>query len=672
MNHLLLCLALLFSEACAAANSSAGTYCLDIRFDLARGRLIGRAQITPARPSTFEIDLDGLQVVSAEADGSPAAWPSSDQVSWQLQVRKRLVIEYETDGSGNDDFNILPHDIRLGGNWYPAVHGFFRYQLGAVTPTGWQAVSEANAIQVRKAADGLKHAFVFPYALPHRDGITFVASDRFVVNRVRYRSIDVYTYLLKEDADRAKRFLDKIAEYLARFERQFGPYPYRRLSIVEQFGVGGHSLPTYVVLPPNDIRSDSWEDSSLGHEIAHQWLGNLVFTDWSRGNWNEGMTIYMADYLTAETSNAGWECRRRMLLRYGNNIHSDNNFPLASFIGKETATDKFIGYGKSGMVFHMLRRELGDRQFFAGVRMFVKKDRFRAASWSDIRSAFEGVAGRPLGWFFRQWTQESALPSFEVESAKARKLPLRSVVETVIRQSVPAFRLRMPVTWTFADGHVAHEIVTLTGTRTTVRRSFTDPPVQITLDEAFDLFRTLQPSEYPPTIERLLTRESIGFVVSPTLPDYYDPVINDLEGLGERVVRMNVRDPPRSTVIRPIDAPRPEATGHWRRFAEDSGSDVRQRVESLVLLGRSPMAARLIPDVPSTGDFQFVVRQHPADQSRYVGLIDAQDAAAVAVARELLPNLWCYSKVVIRNGKVVERTVLDSQRGIKAAIELLE
>lgn len=667
-----------------AGAQAAGTYRLDVAFDLAHSRLMGTADILPAHPGRLKVDLEELKILSIEADGHPVLVPANADAPLEVSVRRRLRIGYEADYPETGGEQISPAGIVLGGAWYPVVRGRYRYRLRAVLPEGWQAVSEADAVRREAAPDGVRHEFVFRHPLPHQDGISLVASDRFVVNHRKYRDIDLYTYFLPEDAHHAGRFLDQAAEYLARFERRLGPYPYRRFSMVEHIPAGAHSLPTYIVLGREHIRAEAWEDTSLDHEIAHQWLGNTVFTDYGSGNWNEGLTIYVADYLSMEAAGRGWECRRRMLAGYGNNIPAGKATPLAEFLDKDdNRAAKFIGYGKSGMVFHMLRRELGDARFFAGLRRFVAAYRFRVASWHDIRKSFEAAAGRPLDWFFAQWVWRTETPNLDIGSIEARKLSGGGVyVETVLTQLAQgekrsAFRLRLPLVWRFADGRSLREAVAVSGERTVLRRTFADTPVEIVLDEEFDVFRTLHQEEIPPTIERLLTRERILYVSDKALPSYYQPVTEHLAQLDRRVMAMSIEDmgarSGRSMRARPfVDG---GSAGRWQAvnaLEADAPASPGMRADSVLVLDRAnTMLARLIPaPPPAAGDFEITVAPHPRDPRRLVGLIHAQSEAAVTAALEALPTLWRFSRVVLKEGRVIEKSVADTPRGVRRKIVL--
>lgn len=669
----------------AAGAQAAGTYRLDVAFDLARSRLMGTADILLARPGRVEVDLGKLKILSIEADGHPVVVPATADVPMEISVRRRLRFGYQADYPAEGEEQISSAGIVLDGAWYPVVRGSYRYRLRAVLPAGWQAVSEADAVRREVVPDGVRHEFLFSHSLPHQQGISLVASDRFVVRHRKYRDIDLYTYFLPEDARHAGRFLDKAAEYLARFERRLGPYPYRRFSIVEHIPAGAHSLPTYIVLGRDNVRAEAWEDTSLDHEIAHEWLGNMAFTDYGSGNWNEGLTLYVADYLSSEAAGRGWECRRRILAGYANNIPADKATPLVEFIDRDdNHAAKFVGYGKSAMVFHMLRQELGDARFFAGLRRFVAEHRFRVTSWNDIRKSFEATAGRPLDWFFAEWVWRAEAPKLDIASIEARKLSGGGgvYVEAVITQGAagegqPAFRLHLPLVWRFADGRSVRETVEVSAERTVLRRSFAETPVEIALDEDFDVFRILQDAEYPPTIERLLTRERILYVTYDNLPSYYQPIMEHLAQLDRRVMAMSVEDmgPPSGRSMRARPFVEGGSARRWQAvnaLEADAPAASGMRADSVLVLDRAnPMLTRLIPaPPPAAGDFEVTVAPHPRDARRLVGLVHAESEEAVTAALEAMPNLWCFSRVVLKQGRVIEKSVADTPRGITRQIAL--
>jgi len=71
-------------------------------------------------------------------------------------------------------------------------------------------------------------------------------------------------------------------------------------------------------------------------------------------------------------------------------------------------------YQKGGFVLHMLRRELGDSDFFRGLRIYFHAHEFGNATSADLRDALEQSSGRPLHWFFDQWLRRPGYPELTV------------------------------------------------------------------------------------------------------------------------------------------------------------------------------------------------------------------------------------------------------------------
>jgi hypothetical protein len=661
----LLMLSCLF--AVSAVSAAEAEYRLAVAFDLPGGRVLGEAEILPARPGRMVIPRGDLIWKAVEVDGKAIRLPEADQETLTLSVRRRVRIRYETVYPLDGEEQVSARGIVLSGEWYPVVPGTFRYRLKARLPAGWEAVSEANSIRRRALEDGVEFSFDFPIRLPHEEGISLVASDRFVIRRGKYRDIDLFAYFLPEDAGHADRFLAKAAEHLERFERQLGPYPYRRFSMVEHAPAGAHSLPGYIVLGHDEIRAERWEDAALDHEIAHQWFGNSVFNDYGGGNWNEGLTLYVADYLSAEAAGEGWKCRRRMLAGYGNNIPRGKAYPLVKFEEKEDRASKFIGYAKAAMVFHMLRLELGDARFFAGLKRFVAANRFRVASWKDVERAFAPEDGRPLARFFAQWLHRADMPALRLSGVRAAAVPEGFRLEFTLGQSTLPYHLNVPINIRFADGSSVRQTIQLDKAALTVRKIFAVQPMEVVVDEDFEVFRALAEAEYPPTIERLLTREKIGIVADAEGAGRYAPLMESLAGLQGRVMAMQLGDTAsrfaggrgrQQPSRRPWHALNPAA------LADESAA----RPDSIVVLGRdNPAVARLFSGVVlPQADFALSVVPHPHDPRRLAALVHATSEEAVRAAVEALPNLWCLTTVAMREGRMIVREEAEMPRGIRA------
>ena len=108
------------------------------------------------------------------------------------------------------------------------------------------------------------------------------------------------TYFTGANRDLSSAYLDAAIRYLKLYSDLFGPYPFPKFAVVENFFPTGYGFPSYTLLGSSVLRLPFILSSSLGHEIAHCWWGNGVQVDYQSGNWSEALTTYVADYLYKE------------------------------------------------------------------------------------------------------------------------------------------------------------------------------------------------------------------------------------------------------------------------------------------------------------------------------------------------------------------------------------
>ena len=476
-----------FIASSASEASKLPEYRLDVIIDVETSSLTGRAELYFPLSQELVLSLSELIIRDISLDNRPVDFANKEVLRLVVNKGSRLVIHYGAIFKGSNSNIIDDRGIALRGVWYPHAEGRFIYKLKANLPNGYIALSEAERVKKDKHMGKELYDFHFPYPLYDSDGISLIASKDFVVNHELFDGIEIYTYLLPTEAHLSKTFIEHTKRYLKRYNRLLGRYPYRRLSIVEHFDSAGYSLPTYVFLGKEDFKLPI-EKTPLGHEIVHQWFGNYVFTDYDHGNWNEGFTIYFADHLQEELNGMGWKCRRRILSGFKSHVKRDIDFPLADFTERYDLISRSIGYGKSAMVVHMLRRIAGDKAFYRAIRDFVMQNRFRVATWRDIQRAFEHSTKMELGWFFDQWVYDTGTPELSLSLVKIQEQRGRYDIEFSINQRETDFRMPVNVSFHTEKGAMRQTFwVERQADRFTV--SLNDKPKKMVLDEDYDLFR---------------------------------------------------------------------------------------------------------------------------------------------------------------------------------------
>jgi len=213
----------------------------------------------------------------------------------------------------------------------------------------------------------------------------------------------LHIYLMKPDSRLAEVLLEKLSEYLKRYESDLGPYPFQSFSVVESPDEIGFAFPQMTWIGSQLLRFPFILTTSLPHELLHQWWGTSVYVDYDTGNWCEGLTSFGADYALLD-ENGKKLYRLKALTNYANYVKSGQDLSLAQFVSRgEDRSLQAIGYDKALMVFVMLEQQVGETAFRKALQSFYKTYRFKKASWNDLFAILEKVSGRNLQGFKKFW-----------------------------------------------------------------------------------------------------------------------------------------------------------------------------------------------------------------------------------------------------------------------------
>jgi len=366
-------------------------YALQVDVDVQQHALQGTVQLRSSTAVT--LDLHTAHLTNLQVAG--VAQAATARLSLTLQAEVPLTLSYRY--AAQADNRIDAEQITLTGLWYPQPDGLAHYQVSALLPTGFIANAEADQIHRTDGPSGWQFAFEFPYP---QAALTLVASPHYVRQTAQYREVLLETYFFPSEASLADAYLSAVQKYLALYEALLGPYPYRRFAVVANPASSGWSMPTYTLLGSRLMRLPFILDSSLGHEILHEWFGNWVYADTRQGNWTEGLTTYLADHHYAALKGEGSAYRRQILSDYAAYVQPAEALAIQEFQSRHHKADSAVGYGKTAMLFHMLRQRLGDAAFFAGLKRLLADKAFQYASWTDLRQAFETAGNTDLqAWF---------------------------------------------------------------------------------------------------------------------------------------------------------------------------------------------------------------------------------------------------------------------------------
>lgn len=391
----------------------------------------------------------------------------------------------------------------LGGGayWYPVPAEIPKKRSVTVTaPAGIEAVTAGRRLS-RETAGGVTRSV---WEESHPVGLLSLCAGPYRVEERRVGEVTLYSYLYPANEALSAKYLEAAGKYISFYSDLFGPYPFEKFAVVENFFPTGYGFPSFTLLGGSVIRLPFIIETSFPHEIAHSWWGNGIDVDPREGNWAEGLTTYLSDYLLKERRSPAEavEYRRQLLIDYASLVTPAGDFPLNAFASRSDPPSRAIGYGKGAMLFHMIRTRIGDRPFFDALRQVSRDHMYGSASWSDFIRAFSTSSGEDLTGMAAPWLTRTGGPKLRLAEVTSREAGKEWKVSGVILQSAPFYEVAVPVEVETAKAAV-REQVRVKGERTSFTIAVAAPPKRLLLDPGADLFRILGRSEIPATVNSL-------------------------------------------------------------------------------------------------------------------------------------------------------------------------
>ncbi|MGH9212121.1 MAG: M1 family metallopeptidase [Acidimicrobiales bacterium] len=401
----------------------------------------------------FNLDLRGMDVDSItingkparevtpptprDAVGGPAFWHVQDDAArgWELTIQPRpklhegrtarIVVTYNgetirpVDVEGalygwvtTRDGAMVVGEPEGSMTWYPVSdHPTDKatYSFEITVPEGKVAV--ANGLPARdpitedgwttwywdapdEQASYLTTASVGDYALRHSetdDGLPIIDA--------------VDDNLTTANAATTDASLDLQADMIAFLGDAFVPYPFNSYgSIVDDDSVG-YALETQT----RPVYSRVASESTVVHELAHQWFGNAVSPARWQDIWlNEGWATY-TEWLWSE--DAGRD-PAQMSFDAVMDIPADD-----PFWGLAIADPGPLGlfhaaiYDRGAATLHALRVKVGDEAFYAAAQEWLTRHDDLTGTTEDFEAIYEEVSGQDLGAFFDVWLRTPSKPT---------------------------------------------------------------------------------------------------------------------------------------------------------------------------------------------------------------------------------------------------------------------
>ncbi|MEW5917549.1 MAG: M1 family aminopeptidase [Gemmatimonadota bacterium] len=306
-----------------------------------------------------------------------------------------------------------------------------RVTLTLTTPVGWTAVANGTRLSVDTTSRGATFAFresepISTYLIAFAAGPwverTVAASTRQIklfVRRSRDAEVDAESLIVAHE--RALSWLERYFDYR---------YPFQKLDIVlaPAFPFGGMEHPgaifyseeRFIFRERPTLVQRLGRNSTIYHEVAHQWFGDLVTMRWFDDLWlKEGFATFMGTKMQAamDTASEAWKgfYLRTKPAAYQVDASEGTTPVYQELPNLDLAKSNYgpIVYNKAPSVLKQLEYAVGERVFQDGVRRFLRRHAYANANWRELLDAIGEAAGRSLREWGDQYILRPGIPVVE-------------------------------------------------------------------------------------------------------------------------------------------------------------------------------------------------------------------------------------------------------------------
>ncbi|MEH6534766.1 MAG: M1 family aminopeptidase [Psychroserpens sp.] len=285
-------------------------------------------------------------------------------------------------------------------------------------PSNEEYISVSNGLEQSQMVNGnqktthFKHRYPIPAYL-----IAIAATNYEVYNHTvpnNGNPFEIVNYVYPESLASAQASTPVTVDIMNIFIDLFEEYPFSDEKYGHaQFGWGGGMEHTTVSF------MGSFNRNLIAHELAHQWFGNKITCGSWKDIWlNEGFATYLSgliyENLDGNNTFTTWKQQRN------NSITSSPDGAVYLTDTDTTSVGRIfngrLSYNKGAMVLHMLRKKLGDANFFQALQDYLATatHAYDYAKTADFINIVETSSGEDLTEFFNDWIYNEGYPSYSI------------------------------------------------------------------------------------------------------------------------------------------------------------------------------------------------------------------------------------------------------------------
>jgi len=296
-----------------------------------------------------------------------------------------------------------------------------------------QIATSPGELQQHWSAQGRNY---YHYKIAHKVANFFAfSSARYQLKTQRFNNIQVKAYYHPTHDKNINEMIATAGAALEYYQAQFGPYPFKELTLVEiPYRSFARAYPGIVYISENVGFKENLNSASnlndfsnlVAHEISHQWWGHQLTAAKTEGAMLliESLADYSALMVMKKRYGEGYVKKSvaRSTRKYlkGRSADQMGETFLAKMLGQH-----YLRYEKGPVIYNALRHLIGEQQLNQSLSNLLKEKAFVATNYAtsyDLISHIKAVAGNEFDSLIDEWLMQIAIYDLRVEEAHIEKL----------------------------------------------------------------------------------------------------------------------------------------------------------------------------------------------------------------------------------------------------------
>jgi aminopeptidase N len=441
---------------------------LDLRFDWEREQALGTETITlsPLIAGLRVVELDAAnmtfnsvklasgQLLKFEANTAQQKLTITLDRAYQPNDTLNIIIDYHTNGATTargiggfgrgltfieptPDDRARPRQIWSQGEteynhyWFPCYdhpNDFTTTEIIATVEKPLMVVSNGKLLSTKDNKDNTR-TFDWKIDQPHATYLTSIVVGEYAAIEGNYAGIPVISYVYQSELAEGRATTARLPEMVKFFSEKTGvKYPYAKYSqtMTRDFGGGMENISatTQTDNMIHDARTelDQTSDSLESHELAHQWFGDYVTCrSWADIWLNESFATYFQamwdEHSLGRDDFLYRDVKANQDVYYLDWVRGVRRPIVTENYANPDAVFDNYAYPRGGAVLHMLRKALGEDNWWRAINHYLTKYAHQPVSTEQFRIAIEEATGQSMDWFFDEWVYKMGHPIFQVTQA---------------------------------------------------------------------------------------------------------------------------------------------------------------------------------------------------------------------------------------------------------------